>query len=163
LRRFTAYFDRLQQVYETANNPQIRELALGLLSEFRDPTPERRALAYAVSGEVRNQDAITQFRTPLGQRQTRNLAWDFIRQNWSQVQGQFTSWTGASLVGATSDFCSEQKNQEVVGFLTAHPAPASTNSLERAEDLINDCAQRRGRIWRSGRRAGRGRANLVRY
>jgi aminopeptidase N/puromycin-sensitive aminopeptidase len=138
-----AYFDELQHVYETENNPQIKELALGLMSEFRDPALERRSLEYAISGKVRNQDAIFEFMAPMQQRQTREVAWDFIQQNWSQVQGQFTKWMGAYLVGATGSFCSEQKKQEVVSFFAAHPVPASNRALQRAEDSIGDCVQLR--------------------
>jgi aminopeptidase N len=138
-----AYFDQLQRVYETSNNPQIREVALGMMSEFNDPTLERRAMEYAVSGKVRNQDAIFEFMAPLAQRQTRDVAWNFIRQNWKEVQGQFTTSMGAALVGATGAFCSEQKKQEVVKFFAAHPVPASNDALRRAEDSIDECMQLR--------------------
>lgn len=137
------YFDQLQHVYETSDNPQMKEVALGLLSEFRDPALERRAMEYAISGKVRNQDAIFEFMAPLGQRQTRNVAWNFIQQNWDEVQKQFTTAMGGYLVGATGVFCSEQKKQEVVSFFEAHPVPASSDALQRAEDSIDQCVQLR--------------------
>lgn len=137
------YFDQLQHVYETSDNPQMKEVALGLLSEFRDPALERRAMEYAISGKVRNQDAIFEFMAPLGQRQTRNVAWNFIQQNWDEVQKQFTTAMGGYLVGATGAFCSEQKKQEVVSFFEAHPVPASSDALQRAEDSIDQCVQLR--------------------
>jgi aminopeptidase N len=138
-----AYFDQLQHVYETSNNPQLKEVALGLMSAFRDPALERRAMQYALSGKVRNQDAIFQFMAPLGQRQTRDLAWSFIQQNWDEVQKQFTTSMGGALVGATGAFCSEQKKQEVVSFFAAHPVAASSDALQRAEDSIDQCVQLR--------------------
>ncbi len=138
-----AYFDQLQHVYETSNNPQIKEVALGLMSAFRDPALEQRSLEYAISGKVRNQDAIFEFLGPLEQRQTRDAAWNFIEQNWDQVQKQLTTSMGGYLVGATGVFCSEQKKQEVVSFFKAHPVPASSDALQRAEDSMDECVQLR--------------------
>jgi hypothetical protein len=51
---------------------------------------------------------------------------------------------GGYLVGATGVFCSDQKKQEVVSFFTAHPVPASSDALQRAEDSIDECVQLRG-------------------
>lgn len=138
-----AYFDQLQHIYETADNPQIQEFALHLLADFRNPELERRALRYAVSGKVRNQDAIFQLITPLEHAETRPVAWNYIQQNWGAVQHQLTKWMGAYLVGSTGAFCSEQKKAEVVSFFQTHPVPASNRALQRAENSISDCVQLR--------------------
>lgn len=138
-----AFFDKLQQVYETANNPQMQEFALHLLSDFRNPELEKRALQYAVSGKVRNQDAIFQFMAPLEQQQTRQIAWEFIQQNWPDVQKQLTKWMGAYLVAGTGAFCSEDAKAQVVSFFQSHPVSASDRALQRAKDSIDDCVQLR--------------------
>jgi aminopeptidase N len=139
-----AFFDEAQHTYETANNPQIQDYALRLLALFRDPDLERRSLEYAVSGKVRNQDAVFQLLLPMRYPETRPIAWDFIRQNWDKVQAQLTTGVGAYLISGASSFCSEDKKQEAVDFFTAHPVPASGNALQRAKDSIDDCIQLRG-------------------
>jgi len=138
-----AYFDTLQHLYETASNPQIREYALRLLSVFRDPELEKRSLEYAVSGKVRNQDAIFQLLIPMQQAETRDVAWDFIRNNWDKVQAQITTAMGGYLVSGAGAFCSEEKKQEAVNFFTAHKVAASGTSLQRATDAIDSCIQLR--------------------
>jgi len=137
------FFDRAQHIFETANNPQIQEYALRLLALFRDPDLERRSLEYAVSGKVRNQDAVFQLLLPMRYPETRPIAWDFIRQNWDKVQAQLTTGVGAYLISGASSFCSEGKKQEAVEFFNAHPVPASGNALQRAKDSIDDCIQLR--------------------
>jgi aminopeptidase N/puromycin-sensitive aminopeptidase len=121
----------------------MQEFALGLLSYFRNPELERRALEYAVSGKVRNQDAIFQLMRPLEQAQTRQVAWSFIQNNWGAVQKQLTKWMGAYLVGSTGAFCSEDMKAQMVSFFQTHPVPASSRSLQRAKNEIDDCVQLR--------------------
>ena len=139
----TAFFDALQHLYEAANNPQTQEYALRLLAVFRDPDLQRRSLEYAVSGKVRNQDAIFQLLLPMRDPATRAIAWDFMQQNWDKVQAQITTAMGPYLISGAGTFCSEDKKQEMVDFFAKHPIPASDVSLQRAKDAIDDCIQLR--------------------
>jgi aminopeptidase N/puromycin-sensitive aminopeptidase len=75
--------------------------------------------------------------------ETRQIAWDFIRQNWDKVQAQITTGVGAYLISGAGAFCSEEKKQEAVDFFSAHPVPASGTALQRAKDSIDDCVQLR--------------------
>jgi aminopeptidase N/puromycin-sensitive aminopeptidase len=138
-----AFFDELQRAYETSGNPQIQEYALHLLAQFRNPELQRRSLEYAVSGKVRNQDAIFQFLLPMYHPETRDIAWDFMRQNWDKVQAQITIAMGSYLIGGTGNFCSEEKRQEVVDFFATHKVAASGHALERAQNAIGDCIELR--------------------
>ncbi len=96
-----ALFDQLQKIYETSTNPEIQQTALRLLAEFEDPALERRSLDYAVSGKVRNQDAVFQIGIALALPATRDMAWNYVQQNWDKVQAQFTTAMGADLVEST--------------------------------------------------------------
>ncbi|HLJ78094.1 MAG TPA: ERAP1-like C-terminal domain-containing protein, partial [Acidobacteriaceae bacterium] len=138
-----AFFDELQHTYETAQNPQAKETALRLLAVFSNPDLEKRALEYAVSGKVRNQDAAIELMIPLMRPQTRDTAWDFIRNNWDKVQAQLTTSMGGYLVGSTAAFCSEEKKQEVTSFFAEHKVAAASMSLTRAEDAIDACIELR--------------------
>jgi aminopeptidase N len=138
-----AFFDQLQHLYETVDNPQVKDYALRLLALFRNPDLERRSLDYAVSGKVRNQDAIFQLLLPMRDAETRDIAWDFMRNNWDKVQAQITTAMGGYLVSGAGAFCSEEKKQEAVDFFTAHPVPASGQYLQRAKDSIDDCIELR--------------------
>ncbi len=138
-----ALFDKLQQTYETATDPQIQENALRLLGRFRDPELQRRSLEYAVSGKVRNQDATFQLIRPMRDPETRDEAWDFVRQNWDKVQAEFTTAMGGYLVSGTGAFCSAEKRDEVEQFFASHPVAASSHSLQRAKDDIDACIELR--------------------
>ncbi len=85
----------------------------------------QRALDYAVSGKVRNQDAAFQLARPLQSDQTRDQTWQYIQNNWDKVQAQLTTNTGGRLVGATGSFCSEASRDDVQKFFSSHKVAAS--------------------------------------
>jgi aminopeptidase N len=132
-------FDQLQQISTTSNNPEIQTTALFSLANFRDPALVRRALDYATSGKVRNQDSAFFFVIELRNRDTRPIAWDYIQKNWDKVHAQLTTSMGAYLVGAAGSFCSDEKSQEVKAFFTSHPVTAAQRAVKRATDEIQAC------------------------
>ncbi len=139
----TAFYDQLQRVAETSPNPEIQEGSLRLLAEFKDASLEKRSLDYTVSGKVRNQDSVIELLIMLQGTDTRDLAWQYIQQNWDKVHAQLTTSMGGYLVSGTGSFCSAEKRDEVVNFFTTHKVPASERALSRAKDQINDCIELR--------------------
>jgi aminopeptidase N len=137
-------FDKLQKVFETNNDPQRAEQALGLLARFENPALTRRALEYAASGKVKNQDSLFIFAGALAGSGTHDVAWQWITHNWPAVQAQLTEMNGARVVSATASFCSADKAQEVKTFFAAHPVHAAARAVGIAESHINDCMQFRG-------------------
>jgi aminopeptidase N/puromycin-sensitive aminopeptidase len=100
-----AFFDLLQKTAETSKDPTLASEALYELSRFENPELVRRALEYAASGKVRNQDAVRLFAIALQSPTTQDNAWQYIEQNWPKVKAQFTTWAGGAFVGSTSAFC----------------------------------------------------------
>ena len=136
-------FDRLQQIYETSTNPEYQENSLRLLAEFENPALLQRALDYAVSGKVRNQDAVIQFVIALSIDENREQAWKYIQSNWDKVQAQFTTEMGAYLVGATGNFCSTDARASVETFFSTHKVAASDKALKHALESIDGCIELR--------------------
>jgi len=135
----TALFVQLQKLGTSDSNPQLRANALRALALFRDPTLEQRALEYAASGQVRNQDAAGLFAMELRGRDTQDLAWQYIRDNWDKVQAQLTTFGGAYIVGGTGGFCSTDRISEISMFFAAHKVMAAERTLARTKDQISDC------------------------
>ena len=138
-----AFFDLLQKTAETVKNPDIAEGALYDLARFKKPELTRRALEYAASGKVRNQDSIRLFAIALQSPNTQDTTWNYIVQNWPKVQAQFTMFTGGELVGSTGGFCTTAKRDAVKQFFTEHKVPASATALTRSQNSINDCVDLR--------------------
>jgi aminopeptidase N/puromycin-sensitive aminopeptidase len=136
-------FDKLQKVFETSTNPELQMSALHLLAEFKDPSLVRRALDYAVSGKVRNQDAAVEFAIALQTRDSRPLAWNYIKSNWDKVQAQLTTEMGGVLVGSTGGFCSVTDRDDVKAFFATHKVPSSDRALKHAIEHIDGCIELR--------------------
>jgi aminopeptidase N/puromycin-sensitive aminopeptidase len=138
-----ALFDLLQKTAETTKDPTLASEALYELARFKNPDLMRRALEYAASGKVRNQDAVHLFAVALQSPNTQDNAWQYIEHNWPKVKAQFTTWGGGSLVGSTGAFCTTEKRDQVKGFFSTHKVAASASALTRAQNSINDCADLR--------------------
>jgi aminopeptidase N/puromycin-sensitive aminopeptidase len=136
-----ALFDRLQKVFETSTNPELQQGALSLLAQFTDPVLIQRALDYAASGKVRNQDTARQFGIALQLSETREQAWKYIQSHWDQVQAQVSPQMLTRVVGATGSFCSEANRDEVKSFFSTHKVPAADISLKHAIEHIDGCIE----------------------
>ncbi|MGC9157988.1 MAG: M1 family metallopeptidase [Terracidiphilus sp.] len=136
-------FHRLKRIYETSSNPGFQDGALRLLAQFENPALLKHALDFAVSGKVRNQDAVIQFAIALQIPENRDETWNYIQQNWSKVQAQFTTEMGAVLVESTGSFCSAAGRDSVQQFFSTHPVASSSKSLQHAIERIDDCMELR--------------------
>ncbi|MGB6724419.1 MAG: M1 family metallopeptidase [Terracidiphilus sp.] len=135
----TTLFDKLKLTYENATDPEVQEGALRLLAEFRNPQLNKRALDFAVSSKVRNQDSAIQFAIALGDVETRGRAWDYIKANWDKVHAQLTEGLGAYVVSATGSFCSAAARDDVSSFFATHKVAAADVELKHAIEHINGC------------------------
>ncbi len=137
----TVLFDKLQKIYETSTNPERQETALRLLAMFQDPVLLKRALDYALTDKVRNQDSLIQFAIGLQRDETRAITWQYIQDNWEKLKKEVTPEMGGILVGSTGSFCSAEDRNAVTAFFAAHPVPATERALKHATDSINSCIE----------------------
>jgi aminopeptidase N/puromycin-sensitive aminopeptidase len=136
-----ALYDKFLALSASTKDPAIRTQALFLTATFKDPTLAKRTLDSVADGKVKNQDSWILLSILLQNRDTRELAWKYIQDNWTKVWAQFTTSSGASVVGATSGFCSAEKRDEVMSFFTTHKVDAAERTLKQVGDSINGCIQ----------------------
>jgi aminopeptidase N len=137
------FYEHLLTVSQKAPDPGLQNEALELLTRFRTPILVIRTLEYAVSGQVRNQDSWILIASELAQRQTSELAWNWVQTHWDKVQAQLTTASGANLVSSTGSFCSVKERNEVATFFQQHKVEASERSLAKALDSIDACVRLR--------------------
>ena len=138
-----AFFDRLQRVSQSADDPQVRIQAFQALASFRDAALVARALDYALSAQVKNQDSLRLVQLEMKDRRTRDVAWQYVQQNWPRVRAQITTWMGGSLVESMGGFCSVDRSNQVAEFFEEHTVLATSHALEKARDSIADCVDLR--------------------
>jgi len=132
-------FNQMKKTSQDAVDAQMRQTALRGLALFRDPAIEKLALDYAVSGQVRNQDATGFLAYELHSLETQDLAWQYIQDHWDKVTAQLTTYGGEYLVSGTAGFCSQERIDQITAFFSAHKVAASERTLARAKNQIKDC------------------------
>ncbi|MCU1333206.1 MAG: aminopeptidase, partial [Candidatus Angelobacter sp.] len=118
----------------------------GALSEFRDPKVVERVLEFAVSDEVRNQDAAGLISRVLINSDNQKTAWEWIKAHRPAVEKKITMSSGPEIVGATRGFCSAEMNDDVQKFFTEHKVPSAERALKQSYEDIAGCVKRRPRL-----------------
>jgi len=75
--------------FKAAQTPQEEQRYLSSLAGFRDGTLVRRTLGLTVSGEVRTQDAPYLVRSLLMSIHGREMAWQFVKEQWERMERQY--------------------------------------------------------------------------
>ncbi|MGA8145564.1 MAG: M1 family metallopeptidase [Candidatus Acidiferrales bacterium] len=127
-----------------AHFPQIKTPEEGLLYGqalclFSDPALLTRTLKFAVSPMMRAQDAPQVFGSVMANPAGQQVAWDFIRNNWTEVSAKLSNYSDSGLVGDAGVFCDAPKRDEVESFFTSHKVPASDRTLKLTLEQINGC------------------------
>ncbi|MGA8762863.1 MAG: ERAP1-like C-terminal domain-containing protein, partial [Candidatus Sulfotelmatobacter sp.] len=135
-----AFYDRLMAGLKNPKSPEEYYGYLFTLAQFTDPTLLQRTLDFAISSDVRSQDALglitDVMRNPAGEK----LAWDFVRSHWDAVQKAGGPFASAQVVNATSTFCDAGMRDQVSDFFNAHRIEAAERTYRQTIERINNCA-----------------------
>src|SRR5271165_4408513 len=133
------FYDKVMANLKDAKSPEIYYNDLFTLAEFSDPKLLQRTLEFAISPDVRSQDALqlvgAVMENPAGQ----NLAWDFVRQHWPEMEKAGGPFASAEVVQATSVFCDATTRDQVTEFFAAHKVAAAERSYKQSIERINSC------------------------
>ncbi len=134
-----AFYDKLMAALKNPKSPEEYYLYLFTLGQFGNPALLTRTLDYAVSPDVRSQDALgliaRVMHNPAGQK----LAWDFILAHWDAVQKAGGPFASAEIVGATQSFCDAHMRDQVTDFFSAHKIAAAERTFRQSIERINNC------------------------
>lgn len=106
---------------------------------FSDPALLTRTLNFAISPAMRAQDAPQVIRAVMSNPAGRQLAWEFVRQHWPEIETKLSNYSEATLVQAASVFCDTNKRDEVRQFFSERKIPAAERELNLALEQINVC------------------------
>jgi aminopeptidase N len=133
------FYNRLMAALKNPKSPEEYYMYLFALPQFSNPQLLQRTLDYAVSPDVRSQDALgvitSVMQNPAGQKQ----AWDFVLGHWDAVQKVGGPFATGQVVGATSSFCDPHLRDQVVEFFAAHKIEAAERTYRQSIERINNC------------------------
>ena len=133
------FYEKLIAAMKNPRTPEEYYVYFFSLPQFTDPKLLERTLEYALSPEVRPQDALQLVTSVLSNPAGQQLAWDFIRQHWADIEKAGGPFASAQVVGATSVFCDAGLRDQVTEFFTAHKVEAAERTYRQSIERINNC------------------------
>jgi aminopeptidase N/puromycin-sensitive aminopeptidase len=134
-----AFYDKLMAALKTPKSPEEYYIALFALARFTDPQLLERTLDYAISPDVRTQDALSVIARVMDNPAGEKLAWNFVQAHWDAVQKSGGPFASALIVGATGSFCDAHMRDQVVEFYSAHKVEAAERTYRESIEGINNC------------------------
>ena len=132
-------YDKLMAALKNPKSPEEYYLYFFTLPAFSDQKLLQRTLDYAVSPDVRSQDALGLITNVMGNPAGEKLAWDFVQTHWDAVAKAGGPFASAQVVGATSVFCDAGMRDQVTEFFTAHKVEAAERTYKQSIERINNC------------------------
>jgi alanyl aminopeptidase len=111
-------FDRLRAAAKKETQENFRGTMLFSLGSFQDPEIIKTALPIVLSDEFDSRESISILFGPAQRRQTRDLAYDFVKQNWEPLIAKLPTDTGASLPYVAGGYCDAEHRQDVQSFFS---------------------------------------------
>ena len=134
-----ALYDAVQKRAQSATSPEDSLRFMQALGNFRAPALVQRSLEFALSSQVRAQDAPFLIGRLMSNPDTRDQTWDFIRQHWQQVEAKLTNFSSGTVVDAAGGFCDASHKQQVQEFFAEHPIASAQRTLQQSLEFIGDC------------------------
>jgi len=133
------FYDKLVAAMKNPKSPEEYYMYFFTLPQFSDPKLLQRTLDYAISPDVRSQDALQLVTGVLSNPAGQQLAWGFIRQHWTEIEKAGGPFASAQVVGATSVFCDAGMRDQVTEFFSAHKVEAAERTYKQSIERINNC------------------------
>ena len=111
----------------------------GALAEFRGQQLVDRVLQLSVSPEIRNQDAPHLITAVLSNTDNQTIAWQWIKEHWSDLEKKITMSTGGEIIGGAKNFCDAETRDDVQRFFSEHKVPSSERMLRQVAEQIDAC------------------------
>ena len=130
----------LDQLKTAGAQPERYYRYFTALSWFSDPALVKRTLEFAVSPDVRSQDASTMLGSLLVHPWSNDLAWEFTKERWPVLIKTLNVFQAIpDLVGSFGSFCSVSRANDVKEFLAKNSVPAASRAAQQAIERIDSC------------------------
>jgi aminopeptidase N len=134
-----ALYDQIQQALNTDPRPAVFYRRQSALARFPEPELATRTVAFALSSEVRNQDAPLLLGALAANDQVRSVVWPLLKKHWAEVERKTGISLGTTNVIRGISACSEAERTDIESFFEHHPVPNAANSLQLLQEQIDGC------------------------
>lgn len=133
----TAY-DRMWELRRQSELQEEKVRFLYGLSAFSQTDLLEETLERSLGDEVRVHDTVSLVGLVAANRQGRDLAWEFLKDNWAEFDRRYGEGGFAlmRLVGITSGFTTLEMRDDVERFFADNPAPGAERSVRQSLERI---------------------------
>ncbi len=124
-------YDRMLDQYRNGATPQVQLRHLYLLAEFEGDDLLARTLDLAMSGEVKSQNAPFLLRAAIGNLHHGREGFEFVRQNWAQINEVFPRNTISRIVETVKTLDRPADVAQAQAFFSEHPIEQAAKTLEQ--------------------------------
>src|SRR5215469_10220631 len=137
------YDDLMNHLQQKGGSLEDYYLYFQAIAQFKDPKLLQKTLDFAVSPAVRTQDSLGLISAVMENPAGTRVAWNFVRNHWTDIEKVAGGFTSGEVVGATSVICDAGMRDEVQDFFTTHKVPTAERTLKQSLERINYCVDLR--------------------
>jgi len=126
-----AEYERFQHGFLTAATPQEQLRQLYALAEFDDEELVLRTCEFALSDQVKTQNAPFVLRMAMANRRHGHVAWRFIQEHWERANASFPSNTIVRMIDSVQQLTTPELVDDVASFFAEHPIPQAAKTLDQ--------------------------------
>ncbi len=126
-----ADFDDFVAAWRKAENPQEEMRYLNALADFPEPELVQRMFQMVLDGEVRSQNAPFLIGRALSNRDCGRYTWQFIVENWDQLNDMFASSLIVRMVSGLTTLDWPEDQVSAADFFAANTVPSGAQTLEQ--------------------------------
>jgi len=137
-----ALYEDFLRMSRSADRPEERNRFLFALAAFRDRALLTRTVEYALTPEVRAQDAPLLIARVFDNPDGRVVAWPLVQQHWTAILDKTHGFAGSGrIIDAMGAFCRSDVLDDMERFFRTHPVPSTERTRRQALDRIATCAR----------------------
>ena len=131
-------YSQLLALYKKETLQQERDRIARALSLFKSKTLLKKTLDFALSKDVRSQDAIfvlgSVWRNPKG----KDITWEFVQKNWKVLKERYSGghFLIPRLIQSAAVFTTKENAVELEKFFKQNPAPEAQRAIKQVLEQI---------------------------
>ncbi len=126
-----ARYEEFSERYRTASTPQEERRYLFSLASFQPEELLRRTLTRTINGDIRTQDAPFVVGALMMNVYGREVAWEFVKANWDQMDQLFPKQGLRRMCGGIVALATPELEQDVHEFFTARKIDLGGKTLDQ--------------------------------
>jgi len=124
-------FERMRRGFLDGGTPQEQLRHLFALAEFDDAALLLETCEFAMSENVKTQNAPFLLRAAIANRNHGRVAWEYVRDHWDEATDRFPSNTIVRMIESVKLLAEPDLVDDAAAFFAEHPIQQATKTLEQ--------------------------------